>query len=30
MTNADLIWHLIKLLLQDKEIKSKANDQKEN
>lgn len=27
MTNPDLIWHLIELLLKDKETKSKAEEQ---
>ncbi len=30
MTSADLIWRLIGILLQDKEKKSDANDQKKD
>jgi len=30
MTTSDLIWRLIEILLQDKENKSDANDQKKD
>ena len=30
MTTSDLIWRLIEILLQDKEKKSDANDQKKD
>ena len=30
MTSFDLIWRLIELILKEKEIKSKANDEKED
>lgn len=30
MTSADLIWHLIELILKDKETKSDADEQKKD